>query len=190
MQLILGSASKWRQQLLKEAGYIFSVMSSDFDEQSIRDDDPKQLALKLAKAKAEVLLPQINTRALLITADQVVVCHQEIFEKPKSADDVRRFCQAYNHYSAQTITALAVTNTVTKQQVSGIDIATVFFYTIPKESVDAMIAEGEVFCCAGGFQIETKDGGMNPYIKSVDGDIDSVKGLPMRLLKKLLIQQG
>ena len=41
LNYILGSASKSRQELLREAGYEFSVMTAGIDEKAIRDDDPK-----------------------------------------------------------------------------------------------------------------------------------------------------
>ena len=87
----------------------------NFDEKSIRDPDPEKLVLTLAKAKAEVLLPQIIEPACLITTDQVVVCNNEIFEKPANADEAKYYMQSYNNYSAQTYTAVVVTNTVTRK---------------------------------------------------------------------------
>lgn len=187
MKLILGSSSKWRRQILAAAGLEFTVMAPDFDEKSIRDPNPEKLVLALAKAKAEVLLPQIAEPACLITTDQVVVCNNEIFEKPVDANEAKRYMQSYNHYPAQTYTAVVVTNTVVGEQVSGVDIATVYFNQIPEEVMDSLIAKGEIFHCAGGFQIEGLNGQLNPYIKKVEGEVDSVKGLPMKLLKKLFV---
>lgn len=186
MKLILGSASKWRKQILEEAGYQFSVMTADIDEKAIRDPDPEKLVLKLAKAKAEILLAKVNEPALLITADQIVVCNGEIFEKPINAQEARYYLQSYNKYPAQTYTAIVVTNTKTQQQVAIVDIATVYFNQIPEETIKELISKGDIFHCAGGFQIEGFKGELNPYVKKVKGDIDSVKGLPITLLKKLI----
>lgn len=41
MKIILGSQSQWRQQILKEMGYEFEVMSADIDEKAIRHKDPR-----------------------------------------------------------------------------------------------------------------------------------------------------
>ena len=52
--------------------------------------------------------------------------------------------------------------------------------------IEELIAEGEIFSCAGGFKVEDKDGNLSPYIKSIDSSIDSVKGLALKLLKALM----
>ncbi len=57
-----------------------------------RCDDPKELVLLLAKAKAAALLPKIKEPALLITSDQVVRCHQRILEKRKRRQKLKSFC--------------------------------------------------------------------------------------------------
>lgn len=190
-KIILGSASKWRRHILAEAGYEFKVMTADIDERNIRDADPEQLVLKIAHAKADAILPQINKKdrevyRYLLTCDQVVYCHHQVFEKPQSADEIRYFISHYQQYSAATYTAVLITDLKSSKQFEGVDIVNVTFHAIPEAVIQHVIDEGEVFHCAGGFQIEDEEGELNPYIKSIDGDIDSVKGLPMRLLKKLI----
>lgn len=186
MKLILGSASRWRRQILKEAGFEFAVMAADIDEKKIRHAEPEVLALEIAKAKATALLPKIQEPALLITTDQIVVCNGEVFEKPCDPDEARRFMHCYNAHPALTVTAVVVTNCETGEQVSGVDVVKVEFHTIPETEMERLIADKEIFFCAGGFQVEGLGGELNKYIKHVDGDVDSVKGLPMRLLKRLL----
>ncbi len=186
MKLILGSASKWRRQILHNAGYDFSTMSPDIDEKQIRHADPNQLALLIAHAKADALLPKITEPAILITSDQVVFCHDQIFEKPSSEIEVRKFLNSYQQHDAATITAIVVTDTATGQREQGVDRVNVVFNPIPEGVINHMIAEGEVFSCAGGFQIEDENGKLNPYIKKTDGAIDSVKGLPLQLLNELI----
>lgn len=186
MKLILGSASKWRRQILKQSDYVFETMSPDIDEKKIRHEDPCKLALAIAHAKADALLPKISEPAILITTDQVVVCHDEIFEKPSSEVDVRKFLSSYQKHPAATVTAIVVTDTATGKREDGVDVVNVEFNPIPGNVIDHMISEGEIFSCAGGFQIEDEFGELNPYIKKIDGEVDSVKGLPMTLLKNLL----
>lgn len=186
MKLILGSSSKWRQQVLTKAGYEFTVMHPNIDEKKIRHKDPQQLALAIANAKADDLLRQITEPAVLITTDQVVVCNDKIYEKPESAHEAREFMHSYNKHSAQTVTAVVVVNTKIGKRVAGVDIVNIYFKHIPDSVIEELIAEGQIFSCAGGFQVEAKDGNLSPYIKSIDGAIDSVKGLPLKLLKKLI----
>lgn len=189
--MILGSASKWRQAILHEAGLSFRVMHANIDEKSIRDNDPKQLVLKIAHAKADELLKQLSDEEkqkekLLITCDQIVYCAGEIFEKPATADDIRYFIQQYQQYPAATYTAIVLVDLMTGKRVEGIDVVNITFHHIPSAVIEQLIDEGEVFQCAGGFQIEDENGELNPYIASVDGDLDSVKGFPMKLFHRIL----
>ena len=91
MKIILGSQSEGRQEVLAEMGYEFEVMPSHIDEKAIRHDNPKELVLALANAKADALLPRIAEPALLITADQVVAWKDEIREKPRDEKEERYF---------------------------------------------------------------------------------------------------
>lgn len=186
LPLILGSASRWRKSLLTEAGFEFSIMKPDIDEKSIRHHDPKQLALLIAHAKADELLPKIKQPSLLITTDQIVYCHGQIFEKPSSKAEIYYFYDCYAKYGCETVTAIVVVNTATNKRVAGVDIAKVYHKPIPKAVAEQYIEKGDIFHCAGGFQIEDENGKLDPYIERVEGSIDSVKGLPLELLNKLI----
>ena len=113
MHIILGSQSFGRKQMLHEMGIFFETIAPYIDEKSIRSDDPEELTLLLARAKAEALLPQIANPALLITSDQVTLCAGEIREKPESLDQARIFLRSYSRYPAETVTSVVVTNTQT-----------------------------------------------------------------------------
>jgi len=188
MKLILGSASKWRKQILDKAGIPVELMSPDIDERQFHDNDIKKLVLKIANAKADALIKKIHEPAILITADQMVVCGDEIFGKPNTSLKAKYFIKCYQKNPAYTITAVVVTNTETKKRISGVDVVEIHFHPIPDDVVDQLICHEDLLTCAGGFQIEDEKGELNPYIKSISGDIDSVKGLPVKLLKELIAQ--
>src|SRR5205085_1341211 len=54
MKLILASASPRRAEILRDAGYHFTVLSSAVDETRIPGEPPHDLVLRLAKAKADL----------------------------------------------------------------------------------------------------------------------------------------
>lgn len=165
-------------------GYDFSVMDPNIDEKSIRDNDPQQLVLKLALAKAEALLPKISTPALLITADQIVKCNHTILEKPRDFTEACDFLRLHSIYPAETISAIVVTNTQTKKQESGISIARVFFRPIPENMISIIANQDYVLHCAGGFSLD--DPLLKNYIAKIEGTEDSVTGLPIELTQELL----
>ncbi|MFA5745096.1 MAG: Maf family protein [Candidatus Paceibacterota bacterium] len=187
MKIILGSSSKPRKKVLQDNGYQFEVMSPDIDEKGIRSDDLYQLPLMIARAKADALIPNITEPTLLITADQVVVCHGSLHEKPQSEAEVRAFLQKYSdEYPAETVSALVVTNTGNGKQADGVDIAKIYFNPIPLAVIDDFIKTEDLFSRAGGFVVESPL--FQPFIKKIEGSIDSVMGMPITLLERLITE--
>ena len=184
MKIILGSKSLYRSIILKQMGHEFTIMDPNIDEKAIRYEDPRQLVTALAYAKAEVLLPQISEAALLITSDQVIYCNHQIIEKPENPAEARYFLDLFTKFPAQTFTALLVTNTLTKQQCSGTDIAEIKIAAIPQNIVDLLVKQEYILNYAGGFSID--DPLFMPYIEQITGDVDSIRGLPKFLLQELL----
>ena len=184
MKIILGSQSKSRKEMLEEMGFEFEVMPADIDEKAIRLEDPEQLTLTIARAKADALISRISEPALLITSDQVVLCNGEILEKPENADEARKFLRNYAKYPAEVINGLVVTNIATKKQVEGVSRAKVIFQTIPEDVIDKLIEQGDIFTQAGGFSVRNLY--LKPFVKEIDGTIDSVEGLSKELVSRLL----
>jgi septum formation protein len=54
--------------------------------------------------------------------------------------------------------------------------------------VAQLIAEGEVFWCAGGLMVEHEL--VQPHVVRMEGSLDSVMGLDKRLLQRLLCEAG
>lgn len=186
MNLILGSSSKYRQQILREQGYDFTIISPDIDEKAIRDADPHKLVLLLAAAKAEAILPKLTEPAIVITADQVVDWRGQIREKPASPEQAREFLHGYAEAPATTVSGIQVINTANGKRANGVDRATIYFSAIPEAVIDALIEKGDIFHHSGGFAIEESI--LQPYITKIEGPKDSVWGMPITLLQRLIEQ--
>lgn len=184
VQIILGSASKGRKEVLARMGYEFTVMAADIDERAIRFDDPKELTLALAHAKADALLSRIHEPTLLITSDQVVAWNGHIREKPENEMQAREYLRGYSLHPAETVTAVVITNTAVRKRREGVDVVRVSFFPIPEEVIHRFIKEGDPFSRAGGFSI--KNPILKEYVERVDGAEDSVIGLPKELTERLM----
>lgn len=190
--LILGSGSATRQAILKEMGLSFTVAKPGIDEKAIRFDDPKELVLALGVAKAKALLEgergeqYRSDGAIIITADQVVVCNGKILEKPEDEAEARQFISSYGSNPPSTVGSCVVTDAKTGQQWHTVDTATVIFDPIPEATVDALVAEGEIFYCAGGLMVEHAL--VQPHVTRMEGSIDSVMGLRKASVESLLGQ--
>lgn len=184
MKIILGSQSKWRKKILEDMGYEFEVMSPDIDEKAIRDDDPNELTRKLARAKAEALLPRIKEDVILITSDQVVFCNGEIREKPENEDQARAYLESYAEHPVETVTAVFVINTKTGKTAEGVDIPSLRFKPIPEDLIETLIKDGRIFTCAGGFSLDIAE--IGNLLESIEGERESVIGLPKALTNRLI----
>lgn len=184
MKIILGSSSKWRQQILTEMGYDFEIIPPDIDEKQIRRTDPKELVIAIAEAKADAVAAKISQPALIITSDQVGVCNHKIREKPTNSEEVFEFYDQYRQSPLQTFTAVTVRNTITGDQQTDVDIVTTHLAPIPKSVIEELIKKGEIFHTAGAIQLEDQQ--TSPYIISQNGTLDSLMGLPKDLTRKLI----
>ena len=185
MKIILGTVYEHRKEVLEEMGYTnFEVMVADIDEKAVHLNDAKELSLALANAKADELQKRIEQPVLLITADQVVGWKDEIREKPESTEQASEYLRTYYLAPAYTTSAVAVTNTATGKRVAGVNVVKIIFRQIPEDVIEKLIKEGSIFSRAGGYEV--RDPLLMPYMKSMEGGIDSVMGLPKELTECLI----
>lgn len=184
MKLVLGSGSAYRKKALTEMGYDFDVITADIDEKAIRDPNPDILTLKLAKAKAEAIIPKLTEPVILITSDQVIVWNNTIREKPIDESEARYFLESYADYPAEAVSAIIVTDTATGRQVEGVDRAKIYFKPIVRDVIDQLVANPKTYSRAGGFGAE--DQILQPYIDRVEGSVDCIGGFPKRLGQELI----
>src|SRR5260370_7951852 len=89
MKLILASASVRRAEILRDAGFSFSILSSAVDETPYPGESARDLVERLAVAKAELVAARAVGPAIVIGADTEVTLNGHIFGKPRSSDDAR-----------------------------------------------------------------------------------------------------
>ncbi|XP_077231418.1 uncharacterized protein LOC143864374 [Tasmannia lanceolata] len=191
-KIILGSSSAPRQQILAEMGYEFTIMAADIDEKGIRRENPEELVMTLAEAKADAIMSKLqhidfqkdDEPTVLITADQVVVYEGIIREKPSNEEEARQFIKGYSGGHAATVGSVFVTNLKTGSRRGGWDKAEIYFHAIPDEVIENLIEEGAVLKVAGGLLSEHPL--MSPLIESLVGTADSVMGLPKALTERLI----
>lgn len=92
----------------------------------------------------------------------------------------------YAKFPAETVTSVVVVNTANKARVEGTNIAKIWFRPVPEDVIDAYIATNDPFLHAGGFDHEHPI--LLPYVVRIDGEPESVTGLPRRLTEELIKQ--
>ncbi|KAG6767934.1 hypothetical protein POTOM_026825 [Populus tomentosa] len=138
LTIILGSSSLARRQILNEMGYEFTVVTADIDEKSIRKDNPEELVMALAEAKANAIIERLRIEGHVEEDAQatlscplfdipcgvlsycqvslifeVVVSNGMVREKPNSKDEAREFIKGYSGGHAAVIGSVVVSNLTT-----------------------------------------------------------------------------
>ena len=185
--VILGSSSRWRKQVLEEAGCsIDACIAPDIDEKAIRAPTALEMSMLITRAKAEALLLKVTTKVgYVICSDQVAVCDGQVREKPESEEEARTFIKSYSddQLPVSTVTSVAVLNLATGKRSEGSHTALVHFRHMPKEAVDRIVAGSVIYTCCGGFSVE--DPLMGKFVEKIEGGVDSVMGMPLGLLESL-----
>lgn len=182
--LVLASASPARLNLLRQAGLAPHVIVSGFDEDTLDHDEPAELALALAEAKAGVVaeLPEA-AGALVIGCDSVLELDGEALGKPADAAEATARWKSMRGRAGVLRTGHCVIDTATGRQVSATASTTVRFGEPTDAEVAAYVESGEPLHVAGAF---TLDGLSSAFIDGIDGDPGNVIGLSMPLLRSLL----
>jgi septum formation protein len=195
-RLILGSTSKWRQEILRSLNVgPFVTMAPDIDEKAIRHDDPATMVQLIASGKLDALIPLLDADShddstlprFVITSDQVIVVDGVVREKPRDVDEARHFLASYTAGKpAECFVGVVVFNTATRERIAATAKATQWFKPITDQAVQALIDQGDVLWCAGGFCVEH----MTEFELKRDGEIETVRGLPRALTLELLQRAG
>ncbi len=111
--LVLASASRSRALLLERAGLAVGCDPAGLDEGAIKDacrrdgSDAAACALALAEAKAARVAPR-HAGALVIGADQLLVCGDAWFDKPEDFAAARRQLQSLRGRRHELVTAVVL----------------------------------------------------------------------------------
>jgi septum formation protein len=110
-RLILASASTARQAVLHAAGLVFTAQAARVDEDAIKraaqaeGASADDAALQLAEMKAQRVARR-ETDALVIGADQILLCGERWFDKPADLGAVRTHLLALRGQTHTLVTAM------------------------------------------------------------------------------------
>lgn len=178
--LILASASPRRRALLSDAGIPHVVDAADVDERVRPGEAAAEYAERLARTKAETVAAR-HPGAWTLGADTVVVVDGEILGKPLDAPDARRMLAALSGRSHHVLTAIAVSRDGVTH--AAVEMTGVEMRPITPDEAAAYVATGEPMDKAGAYAIQ---GGAAPFVRRVSGSFDTVVGLPISAVKRLL----
>lgn len=181
MDIILGSNSPRRKELLRQIGYQFTVVSPDIDE-NIDGVNLVDMVEKISLEKAKSLQTKYYGN-LIICADTIVVVNDQHLGKPINKDDAFRMIKMLQNNVHQVYTAVTV---VYLDNVYKFCVQTdVYVNDMDDEEILEYISTDEPYDKAGGYGIQ---GVFAKHIDRIDGDYYNVMGLPISRLDKLIKQ--
>lgn len=182
-QVILASKSPRRQELLRDMGVEFSIMTKETDEsfppEMPLDEVPKYLSLQKSLAFKDNELP---ADYLLITSDTVVICESEILGKPKDKADAVRMLQMLSGKTHHVVTGVTVRSA--EKTESFAVRSNVTFAALDDEEIDYYIEHCKPYDKAGAYGIQEWIGYVG--ISGLEGSFYNVMGLPTRKLYGVL----
>jgi septum formation protein len=191
--IILASASPRRQELLRNAGILFTVQPADINETPLAGESPRDCAERLAREKALAIF-QSHPQRCVLGADTIVVVDDVILGKPRDADDAARMLRLLSGRTHAVITGVCVLNTMASGQWSAAsniknasETTLVTMCEISDDEIRDYIATGEPMDKAGAYAIQ---GIASRWIPRIEGDYSNVVGLPVALVYRLLQERG
>lgn len=151
--LILGSTSRYRRELLERLNTPFTVVGPEVDETPAPDEAPRELALRLALAKARAVA-KLHPDAVVIGSDQVADLNGTPLGKPLTHD---RAVQQLQRMRGQTVvfqTAVAVVRQATPFEEVDVAAVNVKFRDLSDAEIEFYLRTEQPYDCAGSAKSE------------------------------------
>jgi len=186
-QLILGSSSPFRAEILAKLGLDFITASPEIDESPIENEHAEQLVQRLSESKARKIAERYPD-ALIIGSDQVALLEGEILGKPGDHDNAVRQLTAASGKPVRFLTGLALFNSKTGEMQSLVEPFEVSFKSLSSSQIEFYLRQEQPYQCAGSFKSEGF--GISLFSKLNGDDPNSLIGLPLIRLIDLLGNEG
>lgn len=183
--LVLGSQSPRRKELLSWLNIPFSIKTADLDEVSHKEID-FEVAEDLALQKARAVHKNLNDekKLFVISSDTIVVLDNQIYNKPSNREDARRILSTLSGKTHKVITGVCFRFYSQEGKLTEYtfhDETQVTFSEIDNVTMDNYLDTGDSLDKAGAYGIQ---GPSLTFISSVNGSYSNVVGFPLDKIKK------
>ena len=193
-QLILGSKSARRRELLAMTGIPFEIMVSDEPEDESpldlsgaaiagRFDDeygvvPKvaNIAVRKALAIKKRCADEGLSGRVILGADTVVALRDELIGKPVDLDDAKNIISRLSGNVHQVVTVYVICETDSERLFIRPTISDVYFRPLAQWEIDEYVNNCEVLDKAGAYGIQENAA---LFVERIDGDFYNIVGLPV-----------
>lgn len=193
MEIILGSQSPRRRELMAGLDLPFTAINIDADETYPSELQAGDIPYYISRAKARAYEAQLLPNQLLITADTIVWLDGHMLGKPHDADDAFAMLRALSGKTHQVYTAVtfASIDVLTSQHLdisTVVDKTDVTFADLSDEEIHHYIQKYRPFDKAGAYGVQEWIG----YIActQMKGSYFNVMGFPVHLVYQELKKRG
>ena len=190
MRIILASKSGVRKEILDKNHIDCDVESSNVDEDEIKvamlneNATPTLISKNLAELKANKVSNK-NPEKIVLGADSVIDLAGELISKPKSRHEALKILERLNGKKHQLISSVCIS----KNGSMIWNYTDTSFLTMKELNLDQIKSylkkvNDEKLYAYGVYQIES--GGKDLFSK-IEGDEDSIMGLPIKKIKEYLV---
>ena len=188
-QIILASKSKVRKKILSENKINCTVEPSNVDEDSIKESllsekaTPEIISKKLAELKANKV-SQKRTEDLVLGADSVIDLNGKIISKPINRSEALKILKSLNGKTHQLISSVCISQNGSMIW-NHTDKASLTMKQMSEEELKNYLNKisDEALYAYNVYQIEGE--GRSLFTK-IEGDVDTIMGLPVKKIKEYL----
>ena len=176
-QIVLGSQSPRRKELLSLMNIDFRVEVQEVEESYPENLTPVEIATHIASKKAKAF-KGLSANELLITADTIVAQHQHILGKPTDTAHAKEMIQQLAGNTHDVITAVAFQ--YQSQLITFHDCTKVYMNPLSEAEINHYIENYKPYDKAGAYGIQEWIGLV--AIQKIEGSYTNVMGLPTEKL--------
>lgn len=186
-QLILGSSSVPRAQLLERLQLPFTIVSPDIDETQRPLESPVAMVERLAIEKGEAIAARFP-EALIISADQVGVLNGHVMGKPLTRDNAIKQLREASGNTIQFYIGLCLTDAKLKTRQIAVEYFDVVYRPLTVALIEKYLKKEEPLQCAGSCKAEGLGIALIQEFRGTD--FTALIGLPLIRLVGMLQAAG
>jgi len=181
--LYLASQSPRRRELLDQLGEPHTVLHVDVAEVREDGEAPDDYVARVALDKARAGFGSVvgEQGARVLGADTEVILGNEVFGKPRDADDAIAMLGRLSGREHRVVSSVWLVDARGARGATSVSL--VRFASLDRAWIDAYVASGECFGKAGAYAIQGRAGAI---VEHLSGSYTGVMGLPLYETSRLL----
>jgi len=188
-KIILASKSKVRKDILEKNNIKCKVVASNVDEEIIKDSlikegaSPEIISKNLAEVKA-IKVSNLHQEKLVLGADSVIDLNNEIISKPQNRDEALEILKKLNgkeHFLISSVTIAKNGSMIWNFT----DKAMLKMKKFPENQLKtylSKISDNDLY----SYNVYQIEGEGRALFSSIEGDEDTIMGLPVKKIKDYL----